>query len=345
MPETRYFIFNHEAALAGCFLEHAAWRGGAVRSSGSNARIITPALDSGEQGNRWRRVVADFDCPAGSGISFRVFSADRKPVDILVFEADNAADFLLPGVRGRYLTVEIILTGDVALRSLQIFAAWESFTDYLPEIYREPDSFTERFLALFAAQYLDMERRIDTLAGTFDPAVAPEDTLRWLAGLVGIPHLALWSAPGLRRLLAGGLWRRRGQFSAFAGWVECFTGYQPYVAEHFRFLTGREENDRLYRGEDVTVFLPPEAGGAALNLDALTLIIADFLPEGLSCRVRVLDACPVVSGYAYLGINTRVGEYDATAVGRARIGFSIVGGNRHEEREPFPDREEQLLLR
>jgi phage tail-like protein len=329
MSETRYFIFNHAEAFDACRCDGAVWAGGAMRRAEGAARgfVETPVLDSGERGNVWQRVLAEVSVPFGAGIVWRVYASDKETVNTeSVFTVQNADDFLLIDVRGRYLTLTAELFGNAEIRSVQIYSAWESFLDYLPEIYREYDGFADRFLRLFAAQYLDLERQIDELPGTFDPAAAPEETLRWLAELVGVPHAGLWRAEGLRKLLSSGIYKRRGQFSAFADYIEYFTGHKPYVAEHYRYLTGENVNDRLYRDGDVTVFMPPEAAELALNIDAINLIIADFLPEDISCRVLLLDNYPVVSGYAYLGINTRIGAYEEMIVGMNRIGFSVVGG-------------------
>jgi phage tail-like protein len=330
VSETRYFIFNHEAAFVDCRCDGAVWAGGAMRLAEGAVRgfVKTPMLDSGERGNAWQRVLAELSVPCGAGIVWRVYASDKEITDAEpVFTAQNADDFLLIDVRGRYLTLTAELFGDAEIRSVQIYSAWESFLDYLPEIYRDYNGFTDRFLRLFAAQYLDLERQIDELSGTFDPIVAPEETLRWLAELVGVPHVGLWRTEGLRKLLSSGLYGRRGQFSALADYIEYFTGHRPYIAEHYRYMTGEDVNDRLYGDGDVTVFMPPEAAALALNIDAINLVIADFLPEDISCRVLLLDNYPVVSGYAYLGINTRVGAYEETVVGMNRIGFSVVGGS------------------
>lgn len=328
MTETRYFIFNHEEAFAECRLEGFVWREDALRPiAGAGISVIsTPVLDSGETGNVWQRISADITLFDNSRITWRLFASERKEADgaCEVFTTSDTDDFLPVGVKGRYLRLEAQLYGNAEIRSVQIYQSWESFIDYLPEIYRDYNGFTDRFLRLFAAQYLDVERKIDTLPGTFDPSVSPPDTLRWLAELVGVPHIGEWETDGLRKLLTSGIYKRRGQFSVFADYIEYFTGHRPYIAEHFRYMTGRREYDRLYDDGDVTVFLPPKAAGT--DLETLDTVIADFLPEDISCRVIVLDSCPVVSGYAYLGINTRIGRYEEAVVGISRIGVSVIGG-------------------
>ena len=333
MGETRYFIFNHELAFADCRLNGLVWDSGAIKqSSEAPGLLITPSFDSGSLGNVWQRILADVNLPEKASITWCVYVSDLSlAVDEIenlkpAYTAENTLDFIPQNTRGRYLILTAELRGGAELRSTAIYPAWESFLDYLPELYHDYDGFSDRFLRIFGAQYLDLEQRIDALAGTFDPAVAPEDTLRWLAELVGIPHINLWKTEGLRKLLVSGTYRRRGQFSVFADYVGYFIGCQPYAVEHFRLKTDKPEYQRLYDKGDITVFLPPEAAEQAINTDAVNLIIQDFLPEGLSCRIILLDNYPVVSGYAYLGVNTQVGKYSNIQVGQSRIGFSIVGG-------------------
>lgn len=357
MPETRYLIFNHEAAFGKFILDGFALRDGClVLESGSGA-FITPVLDCNERGNQWKRLVAEAGFPEGAYIRWRFFTVDRvyecesltqllqseayspnEKLNLLrrfeVFSTDNTFDFLLAGVRGRYAVVAAELLKPEAshpavIRSIQIFSAWESFLPYLPEIFRDEGGFLDRFLRLLSVPYLDMEKSIDTLSESFDPRVAPPDTLRWLADIMGIPHVGLWGTENLRKLLMDGTYRRKGRLSALPDFIEHFTGFRPYVTENFRMTTGWVENNRLYLGSDLDLFLPPEALKADLNIDALHLIIQSFLPGGVTYRIQTLDDCPVISGHAYLGVNTRLGSYPEGSLGvNSRLNFAILGSNK-----------------
>lgn len=328
MNGTKYFILNNHEAFAKCSLSGACEVDAGIRPAEGqySATLQTPVLDSGAKGNVWQRVLADVRLPEGAKIAWRLWASDSQSFASQPhFFAENTLDFIPVGIHGQFLKLEATISGMAEIRSIQVFSSWETFLDYLPEIYRDYNGFTDRFLRLFAAQYLELEHQIDALPNTFDPAVAPPETLFLLAGIVGVAHVKLWDAAGLRRLLCSGIYSRKGQFSLLAEYILYFTGFRPYIVEHFRYVTGQPENDRLLSGYDLTVFLPPEAAVAAVNPEALDLIISDFLPADVRFRVILLDSYPVVSGYSYLGINTRVGAYEQMRVGSTRIGYSIVG--------------------
>lgn len=354
MHETRYLIFNHEAAFGQFILDGFALRNGGLVLESGRGVLITPVLDCKERGNPWKRLLAEAELPVGAYIKWRFFTVDRvyesenltellqsdaystdEKLDLShrfeVFSADNTLDFLLTGVRGRYAVVAAELSKPedsppAVIRSVQIFSAWESFLPYLPEIFRDEGSFLDCFLRLFSVPYLDMEKNIDTLYESFDPRVSPPDTLRWLAGIMGIPHIGLWGTDNLRKLLTDGTYRRKGRMSALPDFIKHFTGFRPYITENFRMLTGWAENDRLYLGSDLDLFLPPEALKTDLNIDSLHLVVQSFLPGGVTYRIQTLDVYPVISGYAYLGVNTRLGAYQESALGvNSRLNFAILG--------------------
>lgn len=354
MPETRYFIFNHMAAFGKFVLDGFTLKDGRLVLENDIGVFITPVLDCKERGNLWKRLLAEAELPAGAYINWRFFASDKpyeyqsltellqsktnttnEKLELMrrfeVFSADNTLDCLLTGVKGQYAIAAAVLfkpkgTQPAVIRSVQIYSAWESFLPYLPEIFRDEGGFLDRFLRLLSVSYLDMEKSIDAISESFDPRVAPPNMLRWLAGIMGIPHIGLWGTENLRKLLTDGTYRRKGRMSALPNLIEHFTGFRPYITENFRMMTGFEENDRLYLGSDLDLFLPSDALKADLNMDALHLVVQSFLPGGVTYRVQALDVYPVISGHAYLGVNTRLGEYPDSALGvSSRLNFAVLG--------------------
>lgn len=354
MPETRYLIFNHEAAFSKFVLDGFVPRGDSLVLESGSGVFITPVLDSKEQGCLWKRLLAEIELPADSYIKWRFYRVDKayesqslreilqsnahtmkEKLDLLrrfeVFSAENTSDFLLTEVKGRYVVAAAgVLKHEgsppAVIRSVQIFSAWESFLPCLPEIFRDEGGFLDRFLRLLSVSYLDMEKSIDSLPESFDPRVASPDMLRRLAGIMGIPHIGLWGTENLRGLLTAGTYRRKGRMSALPEFIEHFTGFRAYVTENFRMMTGHHENDRLYLGSELDLFLPSEALQADLNMDALHLIVQSFLPCGVTYRIQALDTCPVISGHTYLGVNTRLGTYSESVLGvTCRLNFATLG--------------------
>lgn len=361
MEQTRYFIFNHARAFWQCRLFGFTHRGDhVVLEDETEGVLITPVMDCLEHGNTWRRVLAHMRLPEGTQATWRFYATDlereQQELQTLlrgetadagvlfkhlgrfeVCQQDNAADFLLHGVCGRYVVASVEASRpkhapSVVLHTLQIYASWESFLPYLPECFRDENSFFDRLLRLFSAPYLELEQRIDTFSGTLDPRVAAPDTLRWLAEVMDIPHIDLWDTDNLRKLLVSGTYRKKGRLSALPELVMHYTGYRPFVVENFRALTGEWENDRLYEDVDINMYLPPEASGADLYLDALYLILDSFLPCGVTYRLLILDMYPMIPDRAYLGVNTRLGRYPDAELGvNSRLNYVILGDTSYGE--------------
>jgi phage tail-like protein len=83
--------------------------------------------------------------------------------------------------------------------------------DTLPGIYQE-DKLARAFVSAFDDELAPILSTIDNVAAYFDPALAPEDFLEWLAGWVGILPDETWPIERRRAVvaLAAQLYRRRG---------------------------------------------------------------------------------------------------------------------------------------
>ncbi len=360
MNETRYFIFNHQAAFQRCRLFGGEIVGDRVVMENGGV-LITPLMDSTERGNVWQRVTADL--PEGASVEWRFYATDNERTadkirglqedraldvwDVLnrlgefeEFRQFGALDFIPSKLRGQFCVTAVIFTKPegtppLVIRSIQVYSAWESFLPYLPEIYREEGGFLDRFLRLFSAPYLELEQKTDALYETLDPRAASPSRVRWLAEAMGIPHIELWETENLRGLLMSGLYRKKGRFSALADFVTQYTGFRPYVCENFRMLTGDTETDRHYQNGEITLLLPPEASGTEVNVTNLDTVLRTFLPGGVSCAIRILQMHPALSDSSYLGINTRLGEYTAAELGvNSRLNFALLGDSHHGEYKP-----------
>lgn len=354
MNDTKYMIFNHAAAFGRCRLFGFEAEGGAavLPETATSGVLFTPVMDCREQGNVWKRLFAEWQFPQGTAAVWRFYATDTEheaqrfngvlfgetnaPAvferlrQFEVSQKNDANDFLLQGVKGRYCVAAVEVnkpanTPQAVIDSIQVYCAWESFTQYLPAIFRNDNDFLERFMRLFSAPYLDMEHKIDVLAEIFDPRTAPDAMLPGLAGMMGIPHIGLWQIQRLRRLLIEGLWREKGRISVLPDFIEIYCGFRPYIAENFRMTTGEPENDRHYTTTDLNIYLPPEAAAANLNISIFHTVLQGFLPCGVTYRLRILDAQTVLSDCAFLGINTRLGEYAPAKIGvNSRLNYVIL---------------------
>lgn len=190
----------------------------------ATATLTTPPLDSGVPDCTWHRLVIDGCIPPGCSVKIETRAADSvaaladqrfvaEPGPMLRpngselpwlldgpgAHTDAAAgkgswELLFQRARGRYLELRLRLAGDeLATPRLVALRAWSprfSYSrEYLPAVYREDEGsadFLERFLANFEGLFTALEDRIAAATALFDVRTAPDDTLNWLAGWLGL---------------------------------------------------------------------------------------------------------------------------------------------------------------
>jgi phage tail-like protein len=199
--------------------------------------FYTPAFDGAEPDCVWHRLMFDACIPPGTRAEVRTRAANNEddlalaewsPEPRLYLRGDGtelpyarvAARALDAGVaatrraegkgtwellfqraRGRYLQMEITLTGNERatprLRALRAYYPRFSYVvRYLPSVYREDDqsaSFLERFLANLEGLYTSLEDKIAAVQVLFDVRSAPSDALEWLAGWYGVALDPMWN--------------------------------------------------------------------------------------------------------------------------------------------------------
>lgn len=128
----------------------------------------------------------------------------------------DTTDFLLTGTKASYLFVGALFssdrTGTPQLTQMRVDFDSESFTRYLPAIYRSPASqrdFLERFVRLLQGVFEDIEAEVDTLDRYFDPLAAPADALPWLATWLAVEPDQGEPEACIRRSIAGAFRRYR----------------------------------------------------------------------------------------------------------------------------------------
>lgn len=184
----------------------------------------------------------------------------------------------------------------------------ENFIKYLPEIFH--DDFLERFLSIFATQYLEMEQNIDNIFKAFDVETADNDVLRWLAEITCVDNPQLWSGEKLRALLLSRV--RKGTRQGLSHIIMLFTYHKPYLIESVG---------------SVVILLPNKAVDSPKTLSSLRLLIEGFLPADTDYRLEVLNNALTLDINSYLGINTCLSEFKTAALGDIeRIGLTVIGG-------------------
>src|SRR5512139_3340989 len=104
--------------------------------------------------------------------------------------------------------------------------------DLLPAIYQE-DSFTERFVGGFDDVLAPILATLDCLVSYFDPHLAPEDFLDWMAGWVGIEMEEGWGIERKRAVVATAveMYRMRGTVAGLRANLQVLTGGRVEIAD------------------------------------------------------------------------------------------------------------------
>ncbi|HUS15473.1 MAG TPA: phage tail protein [Chloroflexia bacterium] len=219
----------------------------------ASAGVVADRLDAGEQAD-WMRVQVQADIPAGTVVRLQFFVTDDE-ADVPGtgdWQEAPASDMLVPALgvlpnglprRRRYLWLKIdVATNDPQasprLAQVEASTAGEDYLDYLPAIYREDaeGGFLQRWLALSRSELGDLELALSDMPGRFDPVLAPEDHLPWLAAWLGFDLPSGWDTAELRPLLlrVHDLYARRGTLEGVREFVELYTGTRPHILESFR---------------------------------------------------------------------------------------------------------------
>lgn len=153
----------------------------------------------------WDRLGASVTNAPGSHVEFYYAISDKPSLPTLDQKADNpfavgwktlpqdVEYFLLEGDRNPYLFIGASFFSDRTdtpqLTQMRVEFDAESYTRYLPAIYREPapqNDFLRRFVGLFQGLFEDVEEEVESLERYFDPFAAPAGALTWLASWLAV---------------------------------------------------------------------------------------------------------------------------------------------------------------
>lgn len=104
--------------------------------------------------------------------------------------------------------------------------------EMLPAVYQE-DPFTERFVGGFDDVMAPILATLDCLPDYFDPYLAPEDFLEWMASWVGIELEEGWPIERRRAVVATAveMYRMRGTVGGLRANLQVLTGGRVEIAD------------------------------------------------------------------------------------------------------------------
>ncbi len=248
-------------------------------------------------------------------------------------------DILLHGVTGRYLWFRLDFrrqqTLPPVLRNFVLYFPKASWAGYLPGVYQKnPDSFQllERFLALFQSVYDDVDEAVARNPQQWSPLTCNREFLSFLAELLDIDHVSLWSEEKLRQLLvlAPQLYRKKGTLPGLKALLSLYTGEPAFVVEdtsHRRLdLEVREKQARFYGTDptEITILLH-QRHLQGRKREMIASLIQGMMPVQTQFRLVELRDHVLLGEHTYLGINTHLARYRSTTLdGNTFLDFTTL---------------------
>jgi len=161
----------------------------------------------------------------------------------------------------------------------------------LPALY-QTDDFAQRLMSAFDAVLAPLLSSLDNRSAYFDPSLAPEDFVEWLAGWLGLRLDENWSVDRRRTLVAeaGDLFRWRGTRRGLAGYVAVYTGEPPDINDSGGVAWSTTPGAALpgTGASGVTVRVRRQAD-QTIDSRQVEAVVREAIPAHVAFRVEVVD--------------------------------------------------------
>jgi len=170
----------------------------------------------------------------------------------------------------------------------------------LPAVFQEDDpaihgpgrnGFLQRLTSGLDQVLAPVFSTLDNLAAYFDPTVAPEDFLAWLAEWVGLPLDQNWPVPRQRQLVATAvdLHGSRGTLRGLRDHVALFTGCEVEVSDTTDGVAPgtTEKGGPAARVPSIRVVVTVPAGGA-VDRERLERVVTAAKPAHVLHEIKVV---------------------------------------------------------
>ncbi len=301
-------------------------------------------VDSLTYGNRWHRLLIDYDLPDECAITIDA-AASNEPIEPLAYtRIENLYnDLLLPALQGEYLYLRIYLTADQShrnspvIRSIKLLYPRSTYLEYMPACYRESDPYNgidedeksvamlERFLSIFETTFATLEEKRESTPLLIDSAETSKETLAWLSSWLGLKHDDSWEDARWRQLMreAPGLFGIRGTREAIERVIEIYSGIRPLVYEPMHARCMKKGAIADMDNYSFCLFLKPEQYHTIEEVETIRRIVEEWKPAYTKARVVPLENRIVLGSFLFLGVNTKL-ERGKERLGEARMPFDGV---------------------
>ncbi|MDX1413877.1 MAG: phage tail protein [Candidatus Promineifilaceae bacterium] len=276
---------------------------------------FSSGLDSQIYNCQWDRLAVDVGTlPSGSQLQISTFTAADQKSDQEIAGLPEAAwersliltgaiqpppgtdttdppqtvDGLVQSRQGRYLWLRAKLIGDgfatPVIKAIRAHYPRTSYLEYLPAVFSDDEEgrwFLERFLAIFKAEWDQLETHIEHIERYFDPQAVPEkEALAYLAGWLALPLEGVWSETQKRNMLVAApqIYANRGTPQSLRHYLQVYlqniTGLTPQEQGSYPcFVEGFRERDyfmltQAQLGRNVPLWGPTHVGRLQLDVFA-----------------------------------------------------------------------------
>lgn len=370
----KYYILNKETDYQRGFFQNMTCSGSGIWTSGTGmlSVFISRVFDSGETGCVWHRLRLEGLDASSVPMHLKFYSLDTRVIGIgenvrdisdvislpegkmtiheklewfepyLRMETDTSESLLLHQVQGRYMwftATACCPMGEIAgFCNAAVYFPRQTWIEFLPEIYQGSDEngFLERYLSIFQTLYDDLDEKIRDIPSCLDTCSTDGETLKWIAGWLGIKHLSSWNEDQLRYLIgnAGDFYRKRGTREGICEFIKLYTGEEPFIAEQ-HFIEKYSDNESLYAllrnlyGNDpwvFTVLIRASCLPSGKEFSDLVRIIEEVKPAWMDFKIITLRPYILLDSYTYLGVNSVLGQYLPVELdGLSMLSFATVG--------------------
>ncbi|NJM06497.1 FHA domain-containing protein [Candidatus Gracilibacteria bacterium] len=159
----------------------------------------------------------------------------------------------------------------------------DDYLALLPPIYHD-DPFLSRYLLIFKSILDPIERMIGQVDLYFDPRIAPEQLLPWLATWVDLVLNEKWPLERRRELIgyAATLYRWRGTRRGLSDYLRIYTGTRPRIVE-----PGQERNGEAKLSDHTFAVYIEVADPAQLDRDLIERIIEAEKPAHAAYTLQI----------------------------------------------------------
>jgi phage tail-like protein len=165
----------------------------------------------------------------------------------------------------------------------------------LPAIYQEEDPFTVRLTEALDEVLAPILSTLDNLPAYFDPRLAPDDFLGWLAGWVAIDLDETWDSAQRRIAVAqaADLLRRRGTAAGLADEVRLVTGAEVEVVENGGAAWSLDPSSPMVGSpEPMLLVRVMAADPASVDTNRVDHVVSAAKPAHVPHRVEVVGLAP-----------------------------------------------------